>query len=478
MTTPLPAALDAPYSGEAEEAVLGALMVSPQMYWQVSQILTPDDFFLLRHGTVFRAIGQVMERCNQADYLLVAEELKATKKFEDVGGHAYLMQLINNTPTSTHAPIYAELVAATAARRKMLEASDQMRDLARNQEINLTEALNGAENALIALARHRETSHRFTVGESLETTGDILHQRIKLYQKNPNYVIGVCSGIQALDKHLDGFQPGITTLAASTGMGKTAAALTFALNASITGNQQGDPLPASVHLFSGEMTQTQVDFRLLAMKSGIPMERLMRGELNAQTYNQFLWAKQELNDLHALTFESGKQLNVMEIRNRTRELVNSQELDLFVIDGLMQINGLQMDMNTSKKFQRYQEQKRRDAIEYILNELEYISMTYKIPFLLTHQVNRAAAGRNDKRPQISDMAEASFVEWKSSVILFLYRDAYYNPVPDNGTGRQDAEIIISKNRHGSPGMVNCLYESKRTLFANGTLVRVDLTKDE
>lgn len=478
MTTPIPTAFAAPYSGESEEAVLGALLVSPQLYWQVSSIVTADDFFLLRHSSIFRAVGRVMERCNKLDFLLVAEELKAMKVFDEVGGHAYLMQLINNTPTSVHAPLYADLVAATSIRRQMLVASDQMRELAIDEDISTSQALNTAETAFIRMARHRETSHQVTVKDAMESTDEILRQRIKLFQKNPDYIIGICTGIQALDKHLDGLQPGITTLAASTGMGKTAAALTIGLNASKIGHQQDEPLPAAVHVFSGEMTQSQINFRLLAMKSGIPMERLMRGELNADTYNQYLYAKQELDDLHALTFESGKQLTVMEIRNRARELVNSQQLDLFIIDGLMQINGLQVDASLGKKFTRYQEQKRRDVIEYILNELEYISMTYKIPFLVTHQVNRDPANRVDKRPLIGDMAEAAFVEWKSSVILLVYRDEYYNePANPHPDGIQEAELIIRKNRHGSPGMVKCVYESKRTLFANGTVHRVDLSKD-
>lgn len=472
-------ALEAPYSQEAEQATLGALMVNPRAYWQVAPLLLPDDFFLLRHTEIYRAIGRLMEAHNTLDFVLLCEELKAVKKLDDIGGRAYILELINSTADSTIAPVYAELVARTAVRRKMLEASDQMRSLALDESLNLDEALTGAENSFIALARHRETSHRVTMSEAMEATDAVLHERIKLYQKNPNYVIGICSGIYALDKHLDGFQEGITTLAGSTGMGKTALALTIALNASKIGRQHEEPLPASVHLFSGEMTQAQMNFRLLSMKSGIPMERLMRGEMDSRAYNAYQGAKYELADLHALTFESGKQLTVMEIRNRARELVNSQQLDLFILDGLMQINGLAIDERDSKKFKRYQEQKRRDAIEFILNELEYIAMTFKIPFLVTHQVNRAPIGRADKRPQLSDMAEASFVEWKSSVVLGAYRDTYYNPsVNMDDSGLQEAEIILLKNRHGSPGTVKCMYDSKRVVFVNGTVNHADLTKDE
>lgn len=468
-------ALTAPYSQEAEQACLGAMMINPRAFWQVSPLLTGDDFFLTRNGMIFKAIARLMERHDAFDYVLLAEELKAMKVFEDIGGHGYIMKLYNDTPTHAHAVIYAELVKRTAVRRKMLEASDKMKALALNEEINLHDVLASAETTFIALARHRDTSHMVTVGDAMDDTDVLLKERMELYRQNPDYIIGTCTGIRDLDKHLDGLQIGITTLAASTGMGKTAAALSIALNASRIGNQHAEPLPAAVHVFSGEMTQAQINFRLLSMKSGIPMERLMRGELDNREYREYQYARQELTDLHALTFESGKQLTVMEISNRVRELVNSQQLDLFIIDGLMQINGLRVDNSPDEKFQRYQEQSRRDTIEYILNELEYIAMTYKIPFLLTHQVSRATKDRADKRPQINDMAEASFVEWKSSVILGVYRDMYYNtpPNPDD-LEYQESEILILKNRHGSTGMVRCIYEAKRTLFANGTLVQVDL----
>lgn len=471
--------INPPFSEEAEQSVLGSLLVNPPAFWQVSQQLTPDDFFLTRHSKIFAAMRQVMERYNTMDFLIVVEELKSMGELQNTGGLQYLVELNANTPTSVHVEIYAGLVAIAAVRRKMLVASDTMRAMALDENINVQTAINGAEAGFIELARHRETSHRISMKDAMETTDAILHERIKLYQKNPDYVIGVCSGVRELDKHLDGFQPGITTMAGSTGMGKTACAMTVALNASKIGNQHEEPLPSNVHLFSGEMTQTQMNFRLLSMKSGIPAERLMRGEMNSTTYNQYQQAKYELDDLHALTFESGKQLNVTEIRNRVRELVNSQQLDLFILDGLMQINGLEINPNDKGRFKRYQEQKRRDAIEYVLNELEYIAMTYKIPFLVTHQVNRAPKDRGDKRPMLSDMAEASFVEWKSSVVLGVYRDSYYNkevnPRPD---GIQEAEIIILKNRHGSPGTVRCIYESRKTLFADGVFGHADLTKDE
>lgn len=468
-----PFALNAPYSEEAEEAVLGSVLVNPPAYWRVSQLITADDFFLLRHTRIFQAMHRVMERHNTMDYLVVAEELKSMKVFEEVGGHAYLMQLVNNTPTSVHGEIYAGLVAAVAVRRKMMVSADTMRELAMDENINVHEAMDRAEESLIQITRHRETSHCITIKDAMEDTDAVLRERIRLFQKNPNYIIGVCSGIQGLDKHIDGFQPGISVLAGNTGMGKTGAAMTVALNASKSGNQHEDPLPSCVHLFSGEMTQMQMNFRLLSMKSGIPMEHLARGELNQQTYNQYLKAKQELDDLHALTFESGKQLTLPAIRNRVRELVNSQQLDLFILDGLMQI-----DASSGKKPTRYQEQKRRDGIETILNELEVISMTYKIPFLVTHQVNRDPKNRSDKRPQLSDMAEASFVEWKSSVVIGVYRDSYHNreavPRPD---GLQEAELIILKNRHGAPGLIHCLYDAKRTVFINGTLHHADLSED-
>ena len=172
----------------------------------------------------------------------------------------------------------------------------------------------------------------------------------------------------------------------------------------------------------------------------------------------------DLQDNYALSFESLKRLNTTQIRQRVRSLVSCQELDLLVLDGLLQIDDFQGDAGRGK---RYADAKRRDAIENIMNDLENIGLTYNLPILLTHQISRAPATRQNKRPQLSDLAEASFVEQKSAVILFLYREAYYEPVCENPNG---AEIIVAKNRHGETGTIHAYYDKAYTRFLNADWV--------
>jgi replicative DNA helicase len=164
-----------------------------------------------------------------------------------------------------------------------------------------------------------------------------------------------------------------------------------------------------------------------------------------------------------------KRLNTRQIRQRVRMLIANQELDLLMLDGLLQIDDLRLDTSMSKKQVRYVEAKRRDAIDNIMNDLEAIGMTYNLPILLSHQINRAPAGRQNKRPQLSDLAEASFVEQKSALVLFLYRESYYDPAC---LDPHRAEIIAAKNRHGETGTITVYNDAAHTRMLDATIERV------
>jgi replicative DNA helicase len=461
----------APYSQEAEEAVLGCLMIDIDAVVRVSMLLSVEDFFMLRHQYIYTAILRLHGQQMPIDSLTLAEELSNMRVLEDVGGRIYLIRLMNNTPTSIYAEVYAEMVQRMAQRRRLLEAADSIRALALNEDIALETVLAQSESAVMAISTAREISRRVLVQEVIQDMDDQMIQRMRLHKLNPHYRIGVQTGLDELDEITDGLREGITTLAAATGMGKTGLALTIALNASRKGINREKIAPAHTHIFSGEMTQEQLNYRLLSMKTGIAVRTLERGAINGQEAVQYARAKQELMQ-HALSFESGKRMNILQIRQRVRQLVSQQALNLFVIDGLLEIDDLYMDDTDTKKRRRYMQDKRRDAIGETLKELEDIALSHHVAILLTHQTNRAPAARKDKRPVLSDMAEASFVERKSAVILFLYRDEYYN---DETEHPNRAEIIVRKNRHGSPGTAMTWFERGRTLFLNHQVKRVDLT---
>jgi replicative DNA helicase len=196
--------------------------------------------------------------------------------------------------------------------------------------------------------------------------------------------------------------------------------------------------------------------------TGVPIRHIERGSYNAQQKERLIDALGELDMNHCLSFENAKRMNTGQIRQRVQTMVAENDLDFLALDGLLQIESLATSDSDSPKQKAYMDSKRRDAIESIMNDLEDIALTREIPILLTHQLSRAPSGRADKRPILSDLAEANFVEQKSAVILFLYRDSYYN----DGAQENSAEVICQKNRHGQTGTVHQIYDSQYTRFVD------------
>lgn len=462
--------LEIPYSAEAERALLGSILIEPHWFARVRVFLPPEDFFLTRHSVLWKAIEAMLRRGNQVSFTTLAAELETMKLLEDVGGRSYLLQLINETETSMYAEAFAQIVSRCAARRRLMEMADKIKQLSTSEENTLEQIFDQSEAALMKLRASRQEYTRLTMAEAMQQADDLLVQRINLFNDNPDYTLGIKTGFKELDKSLDGLPVGITVLAGMTGMGKTACVLTIAMNASKDGIDREEKRPARVNLFSGEMTQEQMNWRILAMKSGIPVQRISRGALTDHEQQRYMVARDSLVNDHALTFESVKRMSVHQIRDTVRMMVNNNDLDLLVIDGLLQIDALQTSGSSSKKERGFLMDKRRDAIEYILNEMEDITATYNTRILMTHQISRAPSARQNKRPMLSDLAEANFVEQKSSVVLFLYREGYFDPAADP----EATELIVGKNRNGLTPTVHLLYNRQFTRFENGTLVHVDL----
>lgn len=233
----------------------------------------------------------------------------------------------------------------------------------------------------------------------------------------------------------------------------TALTLQIARFAAQKGILRAAASPAKVHFFSGEMTEAQLMDRLVSGVTGIPVRHLERGSFDDTQQEQIVDAMHDLDQTTMLTFEGGARMNTAQIRQRVRTLTMDNCLDLLVLDGLLQIEATKEDARAKAQ--------RRDLIEDIMNDLEDIAISYNVPILMTHQLSRALAGRQNKRPILSDLAEASFVEQKSAVILFLYREGYYDP---NAANPNAAEIIVEKNRHGSTGTIYTEFDRQFTRF--------------
>jgi replicative DNA helicase len=467
------AALLAPFSQEAEEAVIGSVLISPSTFSTLQGILKGEYFYLTRHRHIWEIFLRLSARGDVMDLTTISEELRQKGVLEEIGGYAYLIHLINNTPNSMHAEAYAKLVERTATRRKLLQAADKIREAAMDEGKHIDQVLAESEGALAEVQNsYAVLTEPVSMKASVKAFAADLQRAVKLHKANPNYFIGVCLGLDDLDMQLDGLRAGITTVAGATGMGKSAFVLTAALNASQKGIRRESQRAAKTLLFSGEMTHQQLMNRFVSSKTGIPVRNIERGNITATELKQLSAACIDLEDNHTMSFESLKRLNTMQIRQRVRSLVAYDDLDMLILDGLLQIDDLAIDPRMSKGQKSYADAKRRDAIENIMNDLEDIGLTYNLPILLTHQISRAPSTRQNKRPQLSDMAEASFVEQKSAVILFLYREAYYEPVCENPNG---SEVIVAKNRHGEPGTIRAYYNRQFTRFENADVERHSFT---
>jgi replicative DNA helicase len=460
--------LDMPFSQEAEEAVIGSILFSARMFPILQMFLRPHHFFLLRCRIMWQAFNALVERGDMIDETAVIGYLEEMGTLEDMGMYAGVTHFLTLNIDSMNAEAYGRIVHTLAMKREMHKTGVELCEIALSSGPNIDGAINRLDRKAQDL--RRELSQIDSSVRSMEqvtrSAYDCFIESHRLYEENPNYVIGIRTGVHDLDRMLDGLRPGVTTLAAGTGVGKTALALQVVRFASSQGILRGGPSAAKVHFFSGEMIESQLINRMVSAMTGIPVRTLERGSWNKHEWVKITDALHEIEQNHRMTLEANARMNTAQIRNRVRTMVNDNEMDLLVLDGLLQIEAV-------KGESEYKQQQRRDFIEVVMNELEDIAITYRLPILMTHQLSRAPGSRQNKRPILSDLAEASFVEQKSAVILFLYREGYYDPICENPNA---AEIIVAKNRHGGTGTIDQIFDAQFTRFVDADRVPYSLEK--
>jgi replicative DNA helicase len=462
------------YSQEAEEAVIGSILITPDQFIGLQGFLRAGDFFLVRHRIIWKSFERLSDKGESIAAYTVGMDLAAIGQIDDVGGPVGLMTFLSLDINSMHAETYARYVQRLATRRAILETSDAMRKDALDEGASVDLVIARTERAALDLRRRQMAVDTpiLSMEEAMIAKFDAMNASEERHKENPNYVIGVRTGVPDLDHMLDGLRAGVTTLAGPTGGGKTALCLQMVRFAARFGLLRGlVAQPAKTLFFSGEMTQDQLMNRLLSSMTGVPVRHIERGSYTSAQKQSLIEALHELTQDHCLSFESGKRMNTAQIRQRVRTLVIDHGLDFLALDGLLQIEALSIDAHDSPKQKAYMNDKRRDVIESIMDDLEDITLTYHTPILLTHQLSRAPGGRGDKRPILSDLAEANFVEQKSAVVLFLYREGYYNP---ESIAPNAAEIICAKNRFGMTGTIDQTFDAAYTRFIEPTEHYMDL----
>lgn len=430
----------APHSHESEEALLGSILINPNTYYETSAIVKADDFFVLRNRWVWEAFERLYRRGEVADYLLVMNELKAQERLDLIGGASYLGYLITQATTWVYADAYAVVVARMAQRRRLLEAANEIAQLARAEELDIHEVINRSESVFFAVTEHqqrKETVHIEAVARSLMDMVDDIVINGK--------AAGIPSGYGGIDELLGGFQKSdLLVLAARPGMGKTALMLNLTVNAARAG--------AKVAFFSLEMNNEQLLQRMVASETGINTHKIRTAKLHDdREWSLFYQAIANITEL-PIFLDDAPSLSVNQLRSKCRRLNHEHKLDLIMVDYLQLMMG-----GDGRNENRVQE------ISYISRGLKELARELNMPVLAGSQLSRAVEQRTDKRPVLSDLRESGSIEQDSDIVMFIYRDDVYH---DDSERPNEADIIIAKHRNGPTGSVPLLFDKELTKFLN------------
>ena len=435
-----------PHSVEAEQSVLGGLLLENEALDKIADLIASGDFYRHDHRVIYEHISRLIEHNKPADIVTVAESLESTAQLSGVGGISYLGALAQNTPSAANIRRYAEIVRERAVMRSLVEVGSSIAESAFSpQGKDAAQLLDEAEARIFEIAEggKRSTQGFIDIKTLLPQVADRIDQ---LFQRdNASDVTGIPTGFADLDSMTSGLQPGdLVIVAGRPSMGKTAFSLNMAENVALdTG------LPVAV--FSMEMGATQLAMRMIGSVGRLDQHRMRTGRLEDEDWVRLTTALGKLNDAPMFIDESAG-LNALEVRARARRLHRQcGKLGLIVIDYLQLMAATRQGEN------------RATEISEISRALKALAKELDVPVVALSQLNRGLEQRPNKRPVMSDLRESGAIEQDADVILFIYRDQVYNPdSPDKGT----AEIIIGKQRNGPIGTVRLTFLGEHTRFEN------------
>lgn len=442
-----PAATALPHSREAEEAVVGAVLINPELYYDLAEFLQAEDFYIHRLRFIWEAFTRLHERRVKIDNLTVTEELAAMGRLDEIGGPAYLTALLNQVPTTLHAEDYGRIVEANAIRRKLLTAANSIATLAYDQKELIETVMGEAEKAIFNVGARRT---RHDVRSIREVLSDY-YDHIEALMRRSDEVVGVPTGFIDLDRMTGGLQPSdLLIVAGRPGQGKTAWMLTVANNAALLHKKR-------VAIFSLEMSNEQVVQRLIAQNTGIDSQKLRTGKLSPEDLDLFNHAIEVLGDTR-IYLDDTPSLTPLQLRTKARRLHLEFGLDLIILDYL------QLMTSETRSDNRVQE------VSYISRSLKQLARELNVPLLAAAQLSRAVEQRADKEPQLSDLRESGSLEQDADIVMFIYRDEK-DPAMQNVT-----HLKVAKHRNGPVGQIDLIFRNNLTRFENAATKRVDLEK--
>lgn len=429
-----------PHSTEAEKSVLGAALLSKDALFEVLENVKAEDFYDNNHKEIFETIANLARRNLPVDALTVAEELEKRNTLSMVGGRAYLASLSAETPTIANAAEYAKIVAEKASIRALINVADDISARGYEASMEASQLLDSAEKGIFEISQSRQKS-RYT------HIRDVLLENIEIIDRVSQLdggLTGVTTGFRELDSMTSGLQKSdLIILAARPAMGKTAFALSVALNAAVKGG-------ASVMVFSMEMSKEQLGQRLLSMQSKVEMQKLKTGKLERRDWEDINMALDKLSKAN-INIDDTAGISILEMKSKCRRLKADEGLDLVVIDYLQLMNP------ETKAESRTQE------ITVISRNLKMLARELDCPVLVLSQLSRAPDTRTDHRPVLSDLRESGSIEQDADIVIFLYRDEYYN---EDTEYPGECEVMVAKQRSGPTGKINVAWIDKYTKFVD------------
>jgi replicative DNA helicase len=431
-----------PFDTQAERATLGAILLDREAIIAVADWLTPDHFYLEKHGWIYAAVLACYNRRVPPDIATISDDLRRHERLEPVGGIAFLGELVAEVPTAVHIEYYAAIVERTAVRRRLIETGGKIAALGYAEHDDLQQTLDQAESALFAVSDQRTTSTVYSLGSVVND----LFRAMSYQQEHRGEVSGVPSGYDRLDALTGGFQPTDSIiLAARPSNGKTSLALSMAYNAAM--RQQ-----TRTGIFSLEMGREQLGQRMLALHTGIDLQRIRFGNVHGAELARMTRAMGELSDL-PIFIEDAAALSIHDLRARARRMHARQGLDMLIIDYLQLLSGTKASAQSN----------RNTEITQISQGIKALARELHIPVVTLSQLSRAVEGRASHVPMLSDLRDGGAIEQDSDLVMFIYREELYDPETDKPGV---AEIHIAKHRNGPLGVVPLHFEKATTKFHN------------
>jgi len=448
--TSFPTAPVIPHNREAEEAVVGAVLINPEAYYDLAQFLQADDFYIHRLRFIWEAFNRLHEHRTPIDFLTVTEELEKAGQLSEVGGPAYITALLNQVPTSLHAEAYGRMVEAAAIRRRMITAANQIASMAYDQHESVENVIEESEKSIFNVSERRLRHDVQPISAAVSEYYD----RIDELAKRPEDFFGVPTGFIDLDKMLGGLQASdLLIIAGRPGQGKSGFLLSIARNAALTHKKH-------VAVFSLEMSNEQVVQRLVAQETGIDSQRLRNGKLNEEEWPLFTQSIEVLGGTR-MFLDDTPAITPLQLRTKCRRLEMEYGLDLVIVDYLQLMSG---DTRTDNRVQE---------VSYISRNLKALARELKTPVLAAAQLSRAVEQRTEKRPVLSDLRESGSLEQDADIVMFIYRPDQY----EKDTVKQNvAEIMVAKHRNGPTGSIELIFRNNLAKFENAATRRMDLSQ--